>query len=87
MVLTLLGLSDGGNDILQAMGGGAGSQGFSGTLGPGSYTFWAQETGPSTDDWDLNFIVTQASSPLVPGPGALAGLIGITVITGRRRRG
>ena len=83
----LIGTSDVGDDILQGMGQGGGSIGFTGPLGAGSYTFWAQETGPSTDNWDLNFIVTQGSTPVVPGPGALAGLIGIATIAGRRRRG
>ena len=83
----LIGQVDVGNDILQSMGQGGGSIGFTGPLGPGSYSFWAQETGPSTDNWDLNFIVTQSSTPAVPGPGALAGLIGIATIAGRRRRG
>ena len=83
----LVGMADVGDDILQSMGQAGGSIGFTGPLGPGSYTFWAQETGPSTDDWDLNFIVTQGSAPAVPGPGALAGLIGIATIAGRRRRG
>ncbi|MAJ47579.1 MAG: hypothetical protein CBC35_10000 [Planctomycetes bacterium TMED75] len=77
----LLGVSDVGSDILQAMGQGGGSQGFSGPLGAGSYTFWAQETGPSTDNWDLNFIVTE-----VPAPGALA-LLGLGGLAARRRRG
>ena len=83
----LVGLVDVGDDILQMMGQGGGSIGFTGPLGPGSYTFWAQETGPSTDEWDLNFIVTESSTPAVPGPGALAGLIGIATLAGRRRRG
>ena len=82
----LIGEADVGDDILQLMGQGGGSQGFTGALGPGSYTFWAQETGPSTDDWDLNFVI-EATSPVVPGPGALAGLVGIACLTGRRRRG
>ena len=77
----LPGVSDVGSDILQAMGQGGGSQGFSGALGAGSYSFWAQETGPSTDNWDLNFIVTE-----VPAPGALA-LIGLGGLIARRRRG
>ena len=77
----LPGVTDIGNDILQAMGTGGGSQGFSGPLGAGSYTFWAQETGPSTDDWDLNFVVTA-----VPAPGALA-LLGLGGLAARRRRG
>ena len=81
----LVGVSDMGNDILQPMGTWPGSQGFSGPLGPGSYTFWVQETGPSTDNWDLDFMI-EATTPAVPGPGALAGLMGIACLAGRRRR-
>lgn len=76
----LPGVNDIGNDILQAMGQGGGSQGFSGPLGPGSYTFWVQETGPSTDNWDLNFVVTE-----IPAPGAVA-LLGLAGLASRRRR-
>ena len=76
----LPGVSDIGNDIMQDMGNGGGSQGFSGPLGAGSYSFWAQETGPSTDNWSLNFIVTE-----VPAPGALA-LLGLAGFASRRRR-
>jgi MYXO-CTERM domain-containing protein len=77
----LPGVDDVGDDILQAMGNGGGSQTFSGPLGAGSYTLWAQETGPSTDNWDLNFVVSE-----VPAPGALA-LLGLGGIAARRRRG
>ena len=77
----LPGVDDVGDDILQAMGNGGGSQQFSGPLGAGSYTLWAQETGPSTDNWDLNFVVSE-----VPAPGALA-LLGLGGIAARRRRG
>ncbi|MCH2144672.1 MAG: hypothetical protein MK082_05940 [Phycisphaerales bacterium] len=77
---TLPGINNVGNDILQDMGNGAASQGFSGPLGAGTYTFWAQETGPSTDNWDLNFVVTE-----VPAPGALA-LLGLGGLVARRRR-
>ena len=76
----LIGLSDVGNDILQLIGLGGGAQGFSGPLGPGTYTWWAQETAPSVDDWDLNFVVTE-----IPAPGAFA-LLGIAGLAGSRRR-
>ena len=77
----LPGVTDVGNDILQDMGSGGGSQGFTGSLGAGTYSFWAQETAPSTDVWDLNFVVTA-----VPAPGALA-LLGLGGLAARRRRG
>ena len=76
----LPGVEDVGNDILQAIGAGPGSEQFTGPLGAGTYTFWAQETGPSTDNWDLNFVVTE-----VPAPGAVA-LLGISGLVTRRRR-
>ena len=75
----LPGTDDVGNDILQLMGQGGGSQGFSGPLAAGTYTFWAQETAPSVDMWDLNFVVTE-----VPAPGALA-LLGLAGFAGKRR--
>ena len=67
------------------MGQGGGSIGFTGPLGPGSYSFWAQETGPSTDNWDLNFIVIEQAG-VVPGVGGLAGLMGAGLARRRRRR-
>ena len=65
----LIGFGNVGNDIMQDMGQGGGAQGFSGPLGAGTYTIWAQETGPSSDLWSLNFVVNQ-----IPAPGALAVL-------------
>ncbi|MCH2170445.1 PEP-CTERM sorting domain-containing protein [Myxococcota bacterium] len=72
---------DVGQDILQTVGSGPGSQGFSGPLGEGTYSFWVRQGGPDAADWDLNFVVTPE-----PGAGLLlgAGLIGFAM---RRRRG
>jgi len=52
-----------GLDILQLMGAGPGSQGFSGSLGDGEYVFWVQQNGVQAG-WDLSF-------NLIPEPGAL----------------
>ena len=76
----LVGIPDAGTDILQLMGEGAGSQGFTGPLGAGSYSIWAQETSIAIDVWDLNFVVTA-----IPAPGALS-LLGLGAIGLRRRR-
>lgn len=66
------GAPDLGLDILQAIGAGAGSQGFSGPLGPGDYTFWAQETGPNAAAATLNFVITpEPSTALLIGAGLL----------------
>lgn len=77
----LIGTPDVGNDILQLMGEGSGAQGFTGPLGAGSYSIWAQETSISLDEWDVNFIVTE-----VPAPGVLA-LFGLATVALRGRRG
>lgn len=67
-----------GQDILPAMGQGPGSQGFSGPLGAGDYSFWIRQGGSELTTQDLNFVVT-------PGPGALA-LLGLGGFAARRRR-
>ena len=72
---------DSGTDIFDTMGQGGGAQGYSGPLGAGDYTFWAQETSPSADDWQVTFVISQ-----VPSPGALA-LLGVAGLARRRRRG
>ena len=80
----LIGNSEVGTDILQSIGTGPGSQGFAGPLAAGSYTWWAQETGPSTDDWELQFSFAAAA---VPEPSAaLLWSVGFLGLLRPRRR-
>lgn len=72
--------ADSGTDFFDLMGLASGAQGYSGPLGAGDYTFWAQETSPSADDWIISFIITP-----VPGPGVLA-MAAVAGLAGRRRR-
>jgi hypothetical protein len=73
-----------GTNILDDMGTGAGSKGFPGQLGPGSYVFWSQETSSTPTTYTLNFQLTPvAGAPAMPGTfmGILAGglcLLGAT---------
>lgn len=60
-----------------AFGGTAGS-GFSGPLGPGTYSYIIQQTGDFTQGYTLNFVVT-------PEPGTLS-LIALGVLGLLRRR-
>lgn len=77
---TLFDEGDIGSDLLPEMGEAFGTIGFTGPLGPGDYTIWAQETNPAVDSWNLGFVVTQ-----VPAPGAMA-LLGLAGLAGGRRR-
>ncbi len=72
--------NDSGSDIFDVMANGGGAQGYDGPLGAGPYTFWAQETSPTSDDWRVTLVVTP-----VPGPGALA-LAALAGVMPRRRR-
>lgn len=76
------GVADVGLDILQTMGAGPGSQGFSSPLGAGTYTFWAQETGQNVAAATLNFVIT----PTIPEPttGILMAGGWAMVMLGRR---
>lgn len=74
-----------GQDILPAMGQGPGSQGFTGALGPGTYSFWIRQGSANLSTQDINWVV-EGSTPVVPGVGALAGLLGFAGVAGRRRR-
>ncbi len=64
-----------GTDVLDNLGasGAGGAIGFSGPLGPGSYTFLIQQTGPAVISYGFDFQLTA-----VPEPGesvAMAGLL------------
>lgn len=58
-----------------------GGTGFSGPLGPGTYTFWVQET---TDEiqYCIDFVVTPVPEP---GGALLLGLTGFMLLRRRRR--
>lgn len=74
-----------GEDILPPMGQGPGSQGFTGPLGPGTYSFWIRQGGAQLTTQDINWVV-EGSTPVVPGVGGLAGLLGVAGVARRRRR-
>ena len=66
---TTFGLNDlGGGDILGRAGSFAGS-GFTGPLGPGTYTVYVQQTGPATE-YSLNFNVSGDGSGGGDGSGS-----------------
>lgn len=69
-----------GTDILDNLGLGAGSIGFTPPLAGGPYTFWSQETGPNTATYTMNFVVT-------PEPAAIMLLgLGASIALLRRRK-
>ena len=67
----LVGAAHVGTDILDDLGAAAGTIGFSGSLGSGTYSFWAQDTGAFDDIWSITFV----TSPIPePSTGLLVGL-------------
>jgi len=70
---------DEGNNILPGIGSGSGSQGFTTPLGPGTYTFWSQETATVPTSSTFEFVVVPA-----PASAALLGF-GALALTRRRR--
>lgn len=59
---TLYGEGDIGTDILPAIGQGADAKGFEPPLGPGTYSFWVQETGTCECSYKFRFVVTAPAS-------------------------
>ena len=55
---THYGTADEGTDILPAIGQGAGAKGFVPPLGPGTYSFWVQETATCNCQYRFTFQVT-----------------------------
>jgi MYXO-CTERM domain-containing protein len=82
---THFGVAEGniGTNILPAMGMGAGAIGFIPPLPAGNYSFWIQETSPTSVSYGLRFLLSD-----VPAPGALAllALAGACPRSRRRRR-
>ena len=68
--------ADVGTDVLDNMGiPMAGSTGFTGPLGPGTYSFWLQEASPGSPvHYAFNFVVGQFESP-VPEPATWAMML------------
>lgn len=72
-----------GDNVLDDLGNaGLGGAGFSGSLGPGTYTFWYQETGSDTS-YEFNYII-QA----IPEPGStlLVACFGTGMVFRRQRQ-
>lgn len=55
---THYGTADEGTDILPAIGEGDGAQGFVPPLGPGTYSFWVQETSTCKCQYKFKYVVT-----------------------------
>ncbi len=70
-----------GTDLLPGLAAGALSgTGFASPLGPGTYTYLIQQTGPERTGYELEFV-------FIPSPaGSVAMLTGMGVIAIRRRR-
>jgi hypothetical protein len=75
-----------GTDILDNIGIGGGSVGFTPPLTPGEYTFWSQETSSAPSTYTLDFQVTAAPAAAPVPRYALAmlvfglGLIGVRTV-------
>ena len=84
--------ADLGTDLLDNMGvASAGSTGFTGPLGPGTYSFWVQEASPGAPvGYRFNFIVSEFVGD-VPEPATWAmmllgfGAAGVALRRSRRR--
>jgi hypothetical protein len=76
--------SDVGSDILDDIDRGSGSQGFVPPLGPGDYTFWAQDVGFQAS-YTMRFVLPEPSRATMLAAGA-AALAALVAHRSRRRR-
>jgi hypothetical protein len=56
-----------GTDVLDDIGAGAGSQGFTGPLGPGDYSFWIQENSTPVVHYQFSLMLS-TGVPALPAP-------------------
>jgi hypothetical protein len=73
-----------GTDFLPEIGNGFGSQGFTGSLAAGTYTFWMQETSGALGTYSWDFVVSAAPVPETETYAML--LTGLGLIGADRRR-
>jgi len=81
----------GGTDLLPELSDGdTAGTGFSVPLGPGTYSYVIQQTGPQTSGYDLQFVIGAASATAVPASSpsttvVLAGLLAAVGLVMSRR--
>jgi hypothetical protein len=76
-----------GKNLEPLMATAVGVQGFSQPLGPGDYSFWLQENGTPTVNYQLNFVLSRDSAvPALPGLFSAALAFGFGAAGLRRRR-
>jgi hypothetical protein len=75
-----------GTDFLPEIGNGFGSQGFTGPLAAGTYTFWMQETSGALGTYAWDFVINTAPVPEPETYAMLLAGLGLMGATTRRRK-